>query len=224
MNRPRRPTDGRVAPWGRAASQQPRVIPIHTEGRVTERDYLSHWGRLNSGVRIDWGESGVDPVGLVDRARKEVKRSSANRRRYGTADFDEVWCVFDADTHSKFSQAIHEAAQSGIKVAVSNPCFELWLVLHCEDKQRSDGGGLVQRRARELGLVDGKNVPDAAWRGGFEDGYEDAKRRAQGLDRMHDGNQSPQRSNPSTDVWRLVDRIRTKGATATTAGTGDGNG
>ncbi|MCY4424011.1 MAG: RloB family protein [Acidimicrobiaceae bacterium] len=207
MNRPRRKVRRRVVPQGGKTSERVRVIRVHTEGRVTERDYLNHWARLNSGVRIDWGESGVDPMSLVSRAQAELRRSSVNTRRHGVADFDEIWCVFDVDEHPNRSQAIFEARQSDVNVAVSNPCFELWLVLHVEDRagpvHRSD----IQRDATKLNLIRGKSVPDVAWES-LEDGYEAAKRRARSLDQMHRDNESPSRSNPSTDVWRLVDRIR----------------
>ena len=39
--------------------------------------------------------------------------------------------------------------------------------------------------------------------------FETARQRARALDECHAGNGSPPRSNPSTDVWRLVDRLRT---------------
>jgi len=37
------------------------------------------------------------------------------------------------------------------------------------------------------------------------------------LDSMHEGNDSPPRSNPSSDVWRLVDRLRSWGSAAVVA-------
>ena len=111
------------------------------------------------------------------------------------------------DEHPNRSQAIFEARQSDINVAVSNPCFELWLVLHVEDRARHVHRSDIQRDATRLNLIRGKSVPNAAWES-LEDGYEAAKRRAQSLDQMHSDNGSPMRSNPSTDAWRLVDRIR----------------
>ena len=111
------------------------------------------------------------------------------------------------DEHPNRSQAIFEARQSDINVAVSNPCFELWLVLHVEDRAGPVHRRDIQREATKLNVIRGKSVPDVAWES-LEDGYEAAKQRAQGLDKMHDDNGSPPRSNPSTDVWRLVDRIR----------------
>lgn len=37
--------------------------------------------------------------------------------------------------------------------------------------------------------------------------YEDARRRAQALDRKHELDGSSPRSNPSSEAWRLIDKI-----------------
>jgi len=53
---------------------------------------------------------------------------------------DELWMVLDVDHCLKISQkgsftkAINEAVRRGIHVAISNPCFEYWLLLHCSDE------------------------------------------------------------------------------------------
>lgn len=207
MSRARPQTGRRVVPRGRDAIRGPRIIRIHTEGRVTERDYLNYWGRRNDGVRIDWGESGMSPAGLVARAQQDAQASRRSSRRHGSPAFDEIWCVFDVDAHPDVSQAITEAEQSGINVAVSNPCFELWLVLHRENQRAHVERRRIQQRASRLGLIDGKSIPDAALRL-LSESYEEAKRRARELDVWHDENDSMPRSNPSSDVWRLVDRLR----------------
>ena len=115
--------------------------------------------------------------------------------------------MFDVDAHPDVSQAITEVEQSGINVAVSNPCFELWLVLHRENQRAHVERRRIQQRASRLGLIDGKSIPDAALRL-LSESYEEAKRRARELDVWHDENDSMPRSNPSSDVWRLVDRLR----------------
>jgi hypothetical protein len=46
--------------------------------------------------------------------------------------FEEVWCVFDRDEHQKIDEALVRARDCKIRVAFSNPCFELWLLLHHE--------------------------------------------------------------------------------------------
>jgi hypothetical protein len=49
---------------------------------------------------------------------------------------DELWMLLDTDhcaegTHlQSFVSAIREAKQQGVAVALSKPCFELWLLLH----------------------------------------------------------------------------------------------
>jgi hypothetical protein len=49
---------------------------------------------------------------------------------------DELWMLLDTDHCTKpdhirtFQQALKEAREKGVKVALSMPCFELWLLLH----------------------------------------------------------------------------------------------
>jgi hypothetical protein len=56
--------------------------------------------------------------------------------KFKVEDDDERWMVLDTDhciqgSHfPSFIQAITEARQAGIKIALSRPCFELWLLLH----------------------------------------------------------------------------------------------
>lgn len=55
---------------------------------------------------------------------------------YQHEDDDERWMLLDTDhvakgTHLRgFMQALRDAANQGVKVALSKPCFELWLLLH----------------------------------------------------------------------------------------------
>ena len=114
-------------------------------------------------------------------------------------------------TNTPMSRAIREARDSGVLTALSNPCFELWLVLHVEDCRGHIERGTVQVRCRELGLTDGKALADGA-ETRFAAGYVAAKRRAQALDRMHEDSGAPRESNPSSNVWQLVDRLNDSAA------------
>ena len=144
----------------------------------------------------------MSPDALVRRAKQHAPLTRGKHQ-----EFDEVWCVFDTDNHVHLSKAIADAGQSGIKVAVSNPCFELWLVLHVQDQTAYVDRHAIQRLSKDLGLIDGKAIPETA-KHTLVDAFEDAKKRAQVLDQRHAGNNSPPRSNPSTEVWRLVDKLR----------------
>ena len=196
---PRQPSRDRGAARGAL-----RIIRVLAEGGVTEPDYMRSWNRRDSGVRldIDKDSAGCVPKTLVERARKQ--KESQPRK---DPDFDEIWCVFDVDVHPDLNSAIAEARDAGIRTAVSNPCFELWLVLHEEDQTAHVHRDTIQRRAEELGLVVDKSIPESA-RPRLLDGYDNAKERAQALDSKHKGDGRKPGANPSSGVWRLVDSIR----------------
>ena len=200
-----RKPSGRSPRRSHAQKRPPRyVLRVLMEGKRTEPDYLFVWVRRNGRVRLNLADTGMTPDALVRRAREYLRSQPRKRDR---RDFDEIWCVFDTDVHENLPQALEEARQSGIKVAVSNPCFELWLVLHAQNQTAPIHRHAVQRSSEELGFSDGKRIPDTA-RNRLVEAYGDAKQRARALDERHAGNGSPPRENPSTDVWRLVDRLR----------------
>ena len=205
MNRHRRGPPRRSS----GSQQRRRVIRIHAEGERTEPEYLAIWGNLHRrSVTLKFGEYGQgSPSSLVGHACRDA---DMNRRavKRGEPLYDEIWCVFDIDNHPNLSQAIDRANQKqGVKIAVSNPCFELWLVLHRRDQTAYIDRGGVQRLARDFGFIEGKSVRAAAF-DELVDAFEDAKRRAKQLDAKHFGDGSPAGANPSTGVWRLVDAIR----------------
>ena len=203
------PPSGRRPRRGHTPRRERRVIRILTEGKITEPSYLTAWARhYRHSVSLSLPASGMAPETLVDHATQHMRRRRRSRRGY--QDFDEIWCVFDIDQHPNVPTAIHNARQSGIEVAVSNPCIELWLVLHVDDQTAYIDRRNIQRRANELQLTSGKRIPDSAWNKLFDE-FETARHRARALDQRHAGNGSPPRSNPSTDIWRLVDRIRSAG-------------
>lgn len=188
----------------RVAQREPRtVIRVHTEGEVTELEYL----RLVKGpdVRIDFGTPGFDPRSLVRHARDDARAD--RRRRSADRDFDQIWCVFDRDEHEDIDGAIQEARDAGVEIALSNPCVELWLLLHAEDQTASIHRGAAQKRCAELGLTEGKSIPRSAEEK-LRTGYEDAKGRAQALGDAHEESGAPSWANPSSGLWRLVDRLR----------------
>ncbi|MCY4621945.1 MAG: RloB family protein [bacterium] len=182
-----------------------RVIRVHTEGGVTEPKYLEELGRrYRDRIRIEMGATGAVPETLVDRACRDT--DTRTRAREGPQ-YDEIWCVLDVDDHPNLKSAIDRALQKNVKLAVSNPCFELWLILHLQDQTAHVDRHRAQRLAKQHGIMDGKEVRSEMF-DRLKNNYEDAKRRARMLDQKHEGDGSPPRSNPSTGVWRLIDSIR----------------
>ncbi len=82
-------------------------------------------------LRVDPDSAGGAPITLVrmavDARRRALRESS---------EIDEFWCVFDVEWpthHPSLHDALELAERNDIHVAVSNPCFELWLALHFKD-------------------------------------------------------------------------------------------
>lgn len=183
------------------------LMLVVCEGSVTERQYINAF-RLAHGastVRIRVEAPGGDPRALVQRAieLRDQAAERAVRERDENIAFDEVWCVFDVDQHARLQEARGIAEEAGIQLAVSNPCFELWLILHFSDH----GAHLSPRRATELLKRHLAGYEKHIRFEGLSPGYEDAVRRAEALDQRHaaagtDG------GNPSTGVYRLTERVR----------------
>ncbi len=115
-----------------------KTILIVAEGLKTEPDYLkglrNHLKLKAVDIEI-MTATGTDALSVVDYAIK-MRDQRKREARYGcTVPYDSVWAVFDterADTNPKLSDALDKARSKTINVALSNPCFEFWLLLHDE--------------------------------------------------------------------------------------------
>lgn len=131
----------------------PKVeLVIACEGRNTEPDYLNECVEFYSAglVRLKILESGATPRVLVRAAIAERNRLIALYRKSKDS-FDccfKVWVLFDRDEHPFVDESIQEAKESGVEVGFSDPCFELWPLLHIEDYGSQDGRHDLQRRLR----------------------------------------------------------------------------
>lgn len=198
----------RRRPARRSPSRDPKpLILCVCEGKVTEPEYLkgfvAHCRNPRVEVDIDAGQ-GV-PRTLVEQAkrRKQAAEKEARQQKDDNFKFDQVWCVCDVDEHPNLHEAQVMARDNGIKLAVSNPCFELWLILHF----RESPGAQHRHRMTEILKA---HLPGYDKHVDFvqvASGYEEAVQRAGRLDRMAAEDREAGR-NPSTGVWRLTESIR----------------
>jgi hypothetical protein len=192
----------------RSPFREPKpIILIICEGQNTEPQYFDGFKRSCRNPRVEIliaREHGV-PRTLVETAKERKKTAEAEAKRTGDENlgYDSVWCVFDVDEHPHIPDARQMARDNGIELAISNPCFELWLILHF----RESPGMRNRHKLREM-LV--KHVPgydknvDYAY---YADGYPQAVTRAQRLAIVAANTGMPGR-NPSTDVYKLTEIIR----------------
>lgn len=196
-----------AAPRRRVArAPKRRSLLVFAEGEVTEEAYLLDWQRRFRGrVSVELHDFHGTPMSLVQKAVEVKAGNERNERRRGRA-HDQVWCIFDVDQHPQLHEAIALARANGIELAISNPCIELWFLLHLAEQSAYIERRDAQRQAA-ASLGAGKGLSEAAL-AMLSENFETAKGRAQRLEQKHRGDGTPAPANPSSGAWRLIDSIR----------------
>jgi hypothetical protein len=173
------------------------------EGEVTEKLYferLRHETR-NLLLTIEVVGEGESPKTVVERAVR-LKREAERDAMSDEDKYDEVWCVFDRDEHPRIPEAMQQARDNNLRVAFSNPCFELWILLHFKDQRkhlsRQEAKALVKQRIPNYK----KEIPFEK----ISPVYAAAVDRAGKLAAWQKG-QNRERENPWTEVYLLTERI-----------------
>jgi len=175
-------------------------ILVVCEGKKTEVKYLTTLNRLDDFERVNINISNVhgEPHRLIDAALAEV------------GNYDQIWCMFDVEApnpHPGIIGVLKLAEENGICLAVSNPCFELWLILHDTDQTGYLKTEQAERLAQAIPEVNGKDITNPnklVLRRG------EAIRRAQMLRKHHQRNHTAGlETNPSTDVDLFIGSLTT---------------
>lgn len=187
-----------------------RRILVVAEGKNTEPQYLSLLQSRCAAALIDLvvvDERSTDPKSLVDRAcrEKDEARRKARRSKDPNEEIDEVWCVYDVDQHPFHAESRDRAVTKGIHLAISNPSFELWLLLHFQDQSAYIEREKVLEKVRTFIPGYDKRLSSIE---SIEGRYKLARDRAMRLEKKHEGDNTrfPE-NNPSSDVWRLIDSL-----------------
>nr|MDT0660931.1 RloB family protein [Micromonospora sp. DSM 115978] len=185
----------------RATAHRPelRTVVVFCEGRNSEPDYVNGLKRLpevadNTALNLEiHPEQGV-PLTLVKRA---VQRKA-------DPEVDECWCIFDVEwpkNHPHLFEARQLAEAKGIRLAISNPCFELWLILHFRDLTRFVSTADAESMSRGLDGRTGKTIDSAA----YIPRRREAVRRAERLEQRHTGNDTAfPDDNPSSGMHHFL--------------------
>ena len=109
---------------------------ISSEGKETEPRYFKAFAFESNKWRIKIVEKrfGTDPVSVVNAA---INYKNENELRKD----DKIWVVIDTDfspedrqeKEKELTNAGNSCKNNGFGYAVSNPCFEFWLLLHFEE-------------------------------------------------------------------------------------------
>ncbi|CCH35747.1 RloB family protein [Actinosynnema sp. NPDC047251] len=194
-----------------ATRPERKTIVVFCEGIASEPDYINGLKRLsevkgNTAINVEIDPDSGVPLTLVNLA---IARS-ADR------EVDECWCVFDVEWpqhHPNLRQAISLAREHGIRLAISNPCFELWLALHFQDCTAHQNTDVAERHSRRLDGRSGKRIDAAKYmplRG-------KAAERAAALAQRHERDETEcPHDNPSSGMYELLAAIEPKAQTSTT--------
>ncbi|MCX4675226.1 RloB family protein [Streptomyces sp. NBC_01433] len=186
-----------------------RRFLIYCEGERTEDQYFR-------GLRADLrtlpvsiclgGEHG-EPQSLVRAAIEHKERAPHSPQDRRTA-YDEVWCVIDVEApipHDGLDKAVELARRHGVEVALTNPCFELWIMLHFADVTRYSTSDDAQRALEKLGTCGYSLSRKHLAYDSLREGFGQARERAEALRRR---TPKGHRQNPWTDVDRLVGMLK----------------
>lgn len=188
-------------------------LVVFCEGEVTEPDYLRNFAQHhgNGLVEVKTIPKGT-PKAIVDAAIREAKDLRSRARTDSFEEETSVWGMFDIDAHPDIPDLREQARSRDIQLAISNPCFELWGVLHFE---RHNAPGDSERLQRKLAQL----MPGYDHQRSRQFRYEQIKERY-ALAREHALWLSRQRreednadGNPSCNVYELLERIIAYGKT-----------
>jgi len=220
MGKPLKKSD-QGKPWNRDRNKlEPRAYGtramrtrflIVCEGEKTEPNYFR---ALEQSLPRGMVEIRVEGVG--DNTRSLMRRTKETRDKLCRASglpFNQVWAVFDRDSFpaDDFDNAIHMAKADKIRCAWSNEAFELWYLLHFEDRQaamdRTEYGPKLTKHLRKRYKKNDEQMYKQISKCGGDEAQ--AIRRATRLeDNRKAAGTTPAKANPCTTVYLLVEALR----------------
>lgn len=205
----------KIRPLQRASAfrEPKRKFILYAEGANTEPDYFRAVQKTFRGalVEIEIIPAAGVPLTIARKAAEHRQLIARKKRRTDKdasfSDEDEVWAIFDRDNHPKVSEALLLCQENNVGIAFSNPCFEVWLILHLVDYQRPDDRHEVQRKLASLVKDYNPNCRKTTNCSSLMDRLEIAEERAerQLKRREEEGDNG---GAPSTTVFNLTRTIR----------------
>jgi hypothetical protein len=185
-------------------------LHIFCEGEKTEPNYLKGYiERMFPGTKLSPVRKTPKntPVQLVEEAIEEKNKNPSG---------DHFWVVYDREAKNKYSDSLHAEARTkakkhGIKIAFSNVCFEIWVLLHFQTSAAvyTNYADLYRRSKLKTHM---KNYDKGTKRLFSENEITYARENAKALNKKTIESadprwKAPHQWNPYTDVYKLLDAI-----------------
>lgn len=125
-----------------APSREAKSLYIFCEGAKREYQYFEYFREIDSRIKVEVNKLNPDdnnsPKGLYELAENSF---IGDKPKFTLQENDEVWIVLDTDpdkSNSRKEQIKQIKADCKVKdnwfVVESNPCFEVWLFFHQNEK------------------------------------------------------------------------------------------
>ncbi len=141
----------------RESNKDPKVrFTLFCEGKNTEPKYFSAIKKVYRDTLVSIESHGGvgGPITIAQKALQFAKSEGlargSRRKKNLFEKQDQVWAVFDRDEHERYKEAVNLCKINDIGVARSNPCFEVWLILHEQAYDRPNNSHQVQKELQRL--------------------------------------------------------------------------
>ncbi len=187
-----------------------RVILVSFEGKnKTENIYLNNYANRdnNYNIKIVYGNE-TDPINLVNQTIKKIKDLELDLT------YDVAYCIFDTDVDKNKEKSIEEAIsianENNIIPIISNPCVEIWFLLHYEYTTSKMNNNEVINRLKRYNSHYKKSYNIYK---DIELKTEIAIKNAKKLEKEHIKNNiklQSLESNPYTEIYKVVEELKKK--------------
>ncbi|MBM6937076.1 RloB domain-containing protein [Pseudoflavonifractor phocaeensis] len=211
---------GKIEKRGQRRRKIKPVILIVTEGSQTEPKYFEHYRsrQTNIDIRVIGSRTSGGETDYLSLIRKAVEYQ--NKNQISVSSGDAVWVLADGDVNynnpdpikakdSLLIKARKLAESKGIHMALSNPCFEFWYLLHFQFTTKFFKDYPAVKNALAAYLPDYEKSGDVYGR--LSEHTAAAIQNAKHVEQYHlqDGCNKPFgiAVNPFTDIYHLVESL-----------------
>lgn len=185
------------------------LIAVERRKNKTETNYFNQFNRVQKEYRINFIPCNeTDPVHLAEKT-EEAWNAEGCDAKFG----DRAYCVFDTDIdigkQREIDEAIRLSEHGHFEVILSNPCFEVWFILHFGYTTKLFCSNTEVIKELQKNMPEYTKNTDV-----FEDilpHCKDAVRNVKRLEEYHmnNNNRRGMKRNPSSEVYRIVKLLNT---------------
>lgn len=183
------------------------IILLALEGKnKTERTYFREFNSVNGSYHVSFAKgNNTDPVNIVKDAISSYKKMELEK---DAGDLAFVVCDTDFHKEDQIQEARTLAEQNNITLLLSNPCFEIWLLLHFKYSTKQYASNIELLNELQNSWPEySKNI--SSFEGITEKklaAIDNAKRLKQ-FHKLKNHTTEIEKCNPSTDVYILVELL-----------------